>query len=68
VADNEYRPLLVESTRGPEALMMAMVRWLAWAADEILDRVPRYEDGSWYWCGMWGCQLGLYRIWDDEPS
>jgi hypothetical protein len=39
------------------------MRWLAWALDELLDRIPSYEDGRWYRYGDWGCRLRLDRIW-----
>lgn len=44
------------------------LRWLAWLADEALDRVPAYEDGTWYRHGCWGCRLGLSRWWDDPQE
>jgi len=31
--------------------------------DELLDAVPRYEDGRWFRYGDWGCQLGLGCFW-----
>jgi hypothetical protein len=36
-----------------------------WLLDELLDRIPCYEDGRWYWYGDWGwgCRLRLYRFW-----
>jgi hypothetical protein len=48
---------------------MRALRWLAWLADEILDRVPAVEDGRVYWYGGWGCRLRMSRFWDegDKP-
>lgn len=36
---------------------------LAWLLDEMLDRIPAWQDGHLYLQGQWGCQLGLSRIW-----
>jgi hypothetical protein len=33
------------------------VKTLIWLLDELLDHLPRVEDGKWYWCGDWGCRL-----------
>lgn len=46
------------------------LRWLAWLADEALDRVPAWEDGTWYWYGGWGCRMRLWKLWDEgeRPS
>lgn len=41
-------------------------RRLAWLADELLDRVPCREDGSWRRGGDWGCRWQLARYWDPE--
>jgi hypothetical protein len=43
-------------------------RELFWLADELLDRVPAYEDGRWYRRGDWGCRLGLHRWWWPETD
>jgi len=39
--------------------MKTLVRLL----DEVLDRIPRREDGRWHLYGDWGCQLGLSQYW-----
>jgi hypothetical protein len=36
---------------------------LVWLLDEMLDRIPAWQDGRLYLCGQWGCQWGLSRIW-----
>jgi hypothetical protein len=46
----------------------AVVRKLFWLADVLLDRVPDYEDGRWYWNGQWGCRLHLHRYWWPEEE
>jgi hypothetical protein len=40
------------------------LRYAAWVADEVLDRVPAREDGRWHRYGGWGCRMGLSRLWD----
>lgn len=47
---------------------MRALRWLAWLADEALDRVPAWEDGTFYPCGHWGCRWGLGRLWAGKDS
>jgi hypothetical protein len=49
--------------------MMRPDRFVVWLADELLDRIPAYEQGRWYLNGEWGCRLRLYRYWwaPDEP-
>lgn len=42
---------------------MKLLRWAVWLLDEVLDQVPRHEDGRWYRYGQWGCQLRLWRFW-----
>jgi len=45
------------------------LRWrgeVVWLLDEVLDRIPRYEDHRWYRYGHWGCTLGLRRYWDRD--
>jgi hypothetical protein len=44
------------------------MRTLVWLLDEVLDRIPRYEQGRWYLHGDWGCQFQLARYWASEPS
>lgn len=48
--------------------ILSLVETLLWLLDEILDRVPKYEDGRWFWPGYWGCDLALrfpaLRWWD----
>lgn len=44
-----------------------MKRFL-WLLDEVLDRVPRYEDGKWHRYGDWGCQMRLHRFWDRDAT
>lgn len=43
-------------------------RCLVWLADELLDRIPAYEDGHWYRAGQWGCRLRLHRYWWREEQ
>jgi hypothetical protein len=57
--------------RGWQALGKAVLRalrWLAWLADEALDRVPAIEGGHWYWYGGWGCRLRMHRLWAPEDG
>ena len=42
---------------------MKVLRRLVWLLDEVLDRIPAYEDGRWYRYGGWGCRLRLHRFW-----
>lgn len=43
-------------------------RWPIWLADELLDRVPTYEDGRWFRRGGWGCRMRLHRWWVDKSE
>lgn len=42
------------------------LRTIAWLADEVLDRIPRREEGRWYRYGYWGCQSGISDHWMSE--
>lgn len=49
-------------------MVMRVLGTLAWAVDELLDRIPRREDGRWYRYGDWGCQLGLGRFYARDEN
>lgn len=29
----------------------------------LLDAIPGYWDGHWHRYGLWGCQVGVSRVW-----
>jgi hypothetical protein len=49
--------------RGPQLKLRAE---LAWLANEALDQLPAWQEGSWHRHGQWGCRLGLHRYWQQD--
>ena len=47
--------------------MRALRVALEWV-DGMLDNIPSYEQGHWYWHGGWGCRAGLHRWWWDDAD
>ena len=50
----------VQGSRPWRPTILGLVETLLWLFDEVLDWVPKHEDGRWYWPGYWGCDLA-YR-------